>query len=165
MSKIGIKRMEIVQRFFAWALVISWMGVIFYLSHQPAGVSSELSSGITQLFLRFIEFFIPFMQLDQQMWHFFIRKSAHFCAYFILGILLMNALRKNRFAHRQIMLAVIISLLYAVSDEVHQLFIPGRSGEVRDILIDTIGATAGIFVYRLIVNMMIKRHFKEETNL
>ena len=77
-----------------------------------------------------------------------IRKSAHIFAYFILGILLFNALwrvelRKLTF-DRPTMSSIIICALYAASDEFHQLFVSGRSGEIRDIIIDGIAASIGV---------------------
>lgn len=148
--------MKNIHRTIAWILVIFWMGVIFYLSHQPAGASSELSSGITQIVIHIIDSVIPFVQLQEDGWHFFIRKSAHFIAYFMLGILIIHALRVSGLYRYQMIIAITISFLYAISDEVHQLFIPGRSGEVRDVLIDTLGATSGLLIYR-IFNLFFKK--------
>lgn len=137
-------------RVLAWFVVIAWMSVIFYLSHQPASTSSKLSAGITQRFIQIIDTLIPFVYLSLDTWHFLIRKSAHFIAYFLLGVFIVNALYVSGSRnYRAMIIAIITSFVYAISDEVHQLFIPGRSGEITDVLIDTIGATSGIILYRL----------------
>src|SRR5690625_4467064 len=104
----------------AWFLVIAWMGTIFYLSHQPANTSSELSSGITQIVVGIIETIIPFIEIDLDVWHFLIRKSAHFIAYFLLGVFIVHALIVSR-VHVFLggLLAIIISLLFAISDQFH----------------------------------------------
>src|SRR5690625_808038 len=137
-------------RILAWFVVVAWMGVIFYLSHQPANVSSKLSTGITLQFIQIIETLLPFVHLSLDTWHFLIRKSAHFIAYFLLGVFIINALYVSGSRNDQaVTTAIMISFCYAVSDEVHQLFIPGRSGEVTDVLIDTFGATSGIILFRL----------------
>lgn len=146
----------------AWFLVIAWMGTIFYLSHQPANTSSELSSGITQIVVGIIETIIPFIEIDLDVWHFLIRKSAHFIAYFLLGIFIVHALIVSRMQVFQSgLLAIIISLLYAISDEIHQLYIPGRSGEVRDVIIDTLGASTGVLLFVLCVLVFERRQQKK----
>jgi|SRR5690625_4615422 len=143
------------RQLFAWLLVIIWMGVIFYLSHQPATASSTLSSGITEIIIRTLKTIAPFMDLELHAFHHFIRKGAHFFAYFMLGFLVIHALEMRHV--KGMALALAISVLYAISDEVHQLFIPGRSGEVRDVLIDSAGAVVGIISYRIIWKVMRKR--------
>src|SRR5690625_733386 len=150
--------MKKLHRLLAWTLVLCWMGMIFYLSHQPATVSSELSSSITQIFIHVIEITLPFVQLQQETWHFLIRKSAHFIAYLMLGIFIIHALYVSDLRRYDgIIIAIAISCFYAISDEIHQIFIPGRSGEIRDVMIDTFGATSGILLYRLFVLFFSKR--------
>lgn len=133
----------------SWIPVLIWMGVIFYLSHQPASESSELSASLAATILYMIEVIIP---VDPDYFHHFVRKSAHFFAYFILGILVVNAFRVYNFKYAAY--SLFICVLYAISDEVHQLFIPGRSGELRDVLIDGTGAFVGIGVYFLIKKVL-----------
>ena len=133
---------RIIHNILAWMPAVIWMGVIFFLSHQPATASSTLSSGITAMIVHTIETVVPFMELDLPTFHHFVRKGAHFFAYFTLGVLVIHALKLPRV--KGMVLAFVICILYAISDEVHQLFIPGRSGEVRDVLIDSAGAFVGI---------------------
>ena len=119
-----------------------WMVVIFIFSQQPASISS----GQSNVFVEQLHHIVP--SIDQQLLTFMIRKSAHIFAYFILGILIFNALwraelRKLSFG-RPTMSSIIICALYAASDEFHQLFVSGRSGEIRDIIIDGIAASIGV---------------------
>ena len=72
-----------------------------------------------------------------------IRKLAHFTEYFILGILVANFIKN---IHKKPYYAIIFCILYAISDEIHQIFVQGRSGEIKDILIDTCGSTIGILL-------------------
>lgn len=142
------------RKWLAWILVLGWMGVIFYLSHQPADASSKLSSGVVQSIIQVVETITRLSIADAQWMHVLIRKGAHVCAYFLLAILLMHACMQmgcRRF--HQIVITLITSILYATSDEIHQLFIPGRSGEVRDVLIDTAGAGSGIIIWLLFVKI------------
>ncbi len=139
----------------SWIAVIAWMGLIFYLSHQPATVSNEISTGVTEIVVKIVGKVIPYGNFDIGSFNHIIRKNAHFFAYLVLGILVINALRKSGVhGYRSIVIALVICVLYAVTDEVHQLFIPGRSGELRDVLIDSAGASVGIGVYLLIFRVV-----------
>ncbi|RNF39534.1 VanZ family protein [Planococcus salinus] len=150
---------------FSWAAVILWMAIIFILSHQPASVSSNLSSGITEAIIRAFERIMPDAQFDIRNFHFVVRKNAHFIAYFVLGFLTFHALRQSGVRGiRSFLFSFGICALYAISDEVHQLFIPGRSGEVRDVVIDSAGACAGIAVFGLLARFISKnkRSFRSD---
>ena len=135
----------------SWIAVIFWMALIFYLSHQPAAISNELSSGITEMIVNTLEKLASQFQFNIENLHHIIRKNAHFFAYLILGILVLNALRRSgAYGKKGLGIALLICILYAITDEVHQLFIHGRSGEVKDVLIDSAGASTGIIIYLVI---------------
>lgn len=132
----------------AWTLVVLWMGLIFYLSHQAGSESSELSAGIVGFIVKLIRTILPFISFDLELLHFFVRKFAHFFAYFLLGLLLIYAVHIERLpTRRSILFSFVFTVAYAISDEVHQLFVPGRSGELRDVLIDSFGSAVGMVVY------------------
>lgn len=137
-------------KWFSWTAVIAWMALIFFLSHQPATVSSELSSEVTEVIIEIIETVAPNTQFEFGNLNHLVRKNAHFFAYLLLGLLTINALRRSgSTGYPSAGVALVICILYAISDEVHQLFVPGRSGEVRDVIIDTAGASVGIGLYWL----------------
>lgn len=120
---------------------VFWMAVIFTLSHQPAAVSSGQSGVI----VGHLQQAIP--GVSTAILTFLVRKSAHIIAYFILGILMYRALRITirRWRTRTVASFALLSCsLYAVTDEIHQLFVPGRSGELRDVMIDSIAALVGV---------------------
>lgn len=108
--------------------VIIWMSVIFYFS-------SRSTTGIGT------------NQTDR----FIILKSFHLIEYAILAFLLLFAIYKNK-------LAIFIAYLYAISDEIHQYFVPGRTGLFRDTLIDLIGILIGIFIFNKIFSLKKKRY-------
>ncbi|UOE96563.1 VanZ family protein [Alkalihalobacillus sp. LMS39] len=138
-----------------WLCVILWMALIFYLSHQPATESAELSTGIMQIIKQAVVGVIPQLPFDESVLHFLIRKGAHFFAYMILGILVYHALTKSNIVGvKRFSFTLMICVVYAITDEVHQLFIPGRSGEVTDVLIDSAGALVGIGVCQLVRKMI-----------
>jgi VanZ family protein len=101
-----------------WGPVIAWCGVIFYLSH------------------------IPNLRITREWWDFPLRKAAHMVEYGILARLLARAFAGSTSWSRKKIFAVSLALaiLYAASDEAHQLFVPGRHGTPRDVLIDSAGA-------------------------
>lgn len=139
----------------SWIAVIVWMALIFYLSHQPATQSNELSSGITAFIVKAVENVAPNLDFDISGFNHLVRKNAHFVAYLVLGVLTFNALRVSGVrGFRNVVIALGICILFAISDEVHQLFIPGRSGEVRDVLIDSAGASVGIGVSLVIARII-----------
>lgn len=71
---------------------------------------------------------------------------AHFFSYLALGILVAAGLRSSGVnVYRLIGLARVICLLFAISDEVHQLFVPGRGGQVRDVVIKVSGHWLGVW--------------------
>ncbi|UTR12116.1 VanZ family protein [Evansella sp. LMS18] len=150
---------------FSWAAVILWMSLIFYLSHQPADESSELSRGVTEVVIETLEKVAPNAGLNINDFHNIIRKNAHFFIYLILGVLVINAMRRSNITlKRSAVTALLICILYAISDEVHQIFIPGRSGEVSDVIIDTAGASVGIGMYlltRKIINLRKPQNMKK----
>ncbi len=132
-------------------LAILWMIVIFYLSHQPANISSAQSGTVIELLknMPFIGSIISYM-LEIEIAEFVIRKSAHMFAYFVLAILFFKAMYKGIDIKKVYTKAFIFTFLYACTDEIHQLFIPGRSGEFRDVLVDSTGALIGLLVIYII---------------
>ncbi len=133
---------------FPWVLVVLWMVLIFYLSHQPATESNELSTGITEIIIETVEKIAPDIDFDIGRLNHIIRKNAHFFAYLVLGILVVNGLRScNVNGYKGFILALLICVLYAISDEIYQLYVPGRGGQVKDVILDSAGALVGIGMY------------------
>ncbi len=142
----------------SWAAVIIWMGFIFYLSHQPATVSNELSTGVTEVIVRTIEKVAPNKEFDIKRFNHIIRKNAHFFIYLVLGVFVINAFRASGvYGYRGMALALLVCVLYAISDEVHQMFIPGRGPGIKDVLIDSAGAMVGIGIYMFVIKMLMIR--------
>ena len=134
-------------------LVFCWMAFIFSMSAKNSTQSSNISGGFTYNILSM--FFSQFRSIDKatqdsivEGLQFIVRKGAHFTAYAILGGLCFANLRAfNKFKLKSnFLIALVISALYAASDELHQYFVPGRSCEFRDVMIDSCGALTGIIV-------------------
>ena len=89
----------------------------------------------------------------------FVRKGAHFIIYFALGLSLISLIREYRILDlKAILIALLIAILYACSDEFHQLFISGRSGQISDIFLDSFGSFVGISIYYLIYKIRSKKY-------
>lgn len=120
--------------------------------------SASISSGQSGVFVEQLRHIAP--SVDQQLLTFLVRKGAHIFAYFVLGILTFNALWRvdlSKFKlNYPVGLSIIVCALYAVSDEFHQLFVSGRSGEIRDIIIDSCAATVGVFIISIFVRILQK---------
>ena len=73
-----------------------------------------------------------------------VRKTGHFTVYTSLGILIYLCAKTFKGGEKKkILISVLLAFLYACTDEIHQLFVNGRSGEFRDVCIDTSGALFG----------------------
>ena len=131
-----------------WVPVFLWAAVIFVFStdiFSSANTAGALEPILQQLF--------PQLPVDYiERLHSVFRKLGHFTEYFVLGGLLWRALRYHDAAasrSRRLALSIAITLLYAISDEWHQSFIPSRTASVVDVLIDTLGGICGIWTFKL----------------
>ena len=149
------KRNDKMKCLIAWMLVVFWMAVIFGFSSQPAVQSARLSTHITELTISFFGFDMG-MGIDAL--EHYIRKSAHFLIFLMLGGLTLHALKWSRVS-RATVVAFVICVFYAISDELHQLFVLGRSAQVRDVLIDGIGAATGIILCVLLIKLIVKINY------
>ncbi len=150
-----------------------WMGIIFMFSSQEADESENISRNIVTKFI--ISHYDGYneMSVEKQAefvdtLDFVVRKTAHATEYAILACLFMNVLISfDIHKKRSILICFIISILsvaiYASSDEFHQIFVKGRSGNIKDVCIDTLGGTIGCLILLLIYkisNKVKKRRYK-----
>ncbi len=132
-------------------LVILWMGIIFYFSNMVSYKSDEKSDQvIDSTVIKIAKFFKSDITLEEQdiIYRYSIypvRKYAHVFEYFVLFVLLFLYLDCYKISFKnKLIYALIISILYACSDEVHQLFVEGRDGRVIDVIIDSCGSFIGL---------------------
>jgi VanZ family protein len=116
-----------IRKLLYWLPTLAWMAVIFNFSAQPSLHASEVA------------------------WQdFVIKKLAHFSEYFILALLVFISLRKStrlNISH-SLLISLVWCILYAASDEFHQIFTPGRQPQVRDVLIDVSGSFVSLLLAR-----------------
>ena len=142
----------------SWILLIIWAVVIFDFSSQNGVASSNLSDSLVY---RVVDLFVTDMNsISELTFHyliFFVRKAAHMAEYGILGLLIYNVLNNYRFFKAQLNLWVLgFSTIYALSDELHQTFVIGRSGSIVDVLIDTVGVIIMLLIIRFIKKCFVK---------
>ncbi len=145
-------------------LTIFLVVFIFLMSAQNAEVSKQTSGGV----IRFVAGLIypGFNSLGEQAQNQiisslqgFVRSAAHFSVFAALcfsNLIFTLTLEKLKLLMRYLS-SIIFSTLYAVSDEIHQLFIPGRAFQFSDILVDTLGIMLGAAVMYLIMKLIKKR--------
>ena len=143
-----------------WALVIGWMGFIFSMSAEPAAESTETSGNTLRAIFNIIyPGFKNFDEAKQQhiieQNQYCIRKTAHFSAYTLLGILISLAMVQH--IKKFSLISYGIGTLYAISDEMHQLYVPGRSGQFSDVLLDSAGVALGCIIIFILYKLIIKK--------
>ena len=131
------------RKFIYWSLLIAWMIIICVMSNQPANISDSQSIGILNLFSKVG---INVNGFFGDLANFVVRKCAHFLEYMILALLAFNVLKLYFNAKQVAIFTIAFVFLYACSDEIHQLFVLGREGAIRDVIIDTCGGVTLVLI-------------------
>jgi VanZ family protein len=126
-----------------WCLLITWMIFICVMSNEPAKISDSQSIGVLDLFSKMG---INVNGIFGNLANFVVRKCAHFLEYMILALLVLNVLKLYFNMKQVIIITIVFVFLYACSDEIHQLFVPGREGAIRDVIIDTCGGITLVLI-------------------
>lgn len=136
-----------------FTLVICCMLIIFMFSSDSGTASSKKSDSVIINLVDIISNKkVNNKDRDKyiEKYVFPVRKCAHFTIYLILGILVISLLSEYRILNfKTVLYTLLIVFLYACSDEFHQLFVSGRSSEIRDVLIDSSGGFIGSYLYYL----------------
>ncbi|MBR2590149.1 MAG: VanZ family protein [Clostridia bacterium] len=122
---------------FSWLLVAALCVAIFHFSAQVADDSAEQSAFFRELFTKL--FGVGFTE-------FFVRKMAHTLEYAALGFVSAFAFAYTLKKAKYFYFGIIFSFVYSITDEIHQLYVPGRSGQVRDVFVDLAGTLLGVLV-------------------
>lgn len=148
----------------SYVLIFLWMAFIFYMSAQPGDLSGEISGSVSHLFMKVWNgiFRLGWDELEilhmAEVWDYPIRKLAHMTEFGILAILIYWGLGQKFLgrvrellhiwfpAHTRYVVAWFFTVIYAATDEIHQLFVPGRSGNAFDVCVDATGALLALLV-------------------
>ncbi len=141
----------------AGILAVIWMGVIFIFSAQNNEESSVVSEGFSDRIVGTAGWLFRLHLSEERLYEiayaieFFIRKAAHMTEFAILAVLLYIWLCRWQLTRlRRYGLAVAATILYACSDEFHQLFVEGRAGQISDVAVDGMGALLGLALFLLL---------------
>lgn len=148
-----------------WVAVLGMMAVIFAFSAQPGVESDELTRIPAAPMTNAVSGLVGEMSEDETLELYnlvagVIRKSAHFLEYALLGVLLCLLLRS--YGLTWWLLPVLIGVLYAVGDEIHQTFVPNRRGMAVDVLLDALGIIFGVRLLLHIVKHRRKEHVQDQ---
>ncbi len=89
--------------------------------------------------------------------NFIVRKSAHFIEYMVLGILFFKSFHYHEKLKVVMLTSFLCGLGYSISDEIHQIFVPGRTAKIMDVLIDSTGLASGLFLILLFTYFIYSR--------
>ena len=137
-------------------MLVFWMVLIFSFSGQDGEKSGSVSKGSVEIALEILypghtAEDIETKQMIVEETQLLIRKSAHFLIYAGLGFWSLGTLYTFSVNRRiAIPMAVLFCFFYASVDEMHQYFVPGRSGAISDVYLDTLGAVAMIAVMTVV---------------
>ena len=144
---------------------------IFGFSSQDAKESSGLSRQVTNTVTKNVK---SIQRLEKSQKEIvlskiekIVRKIAHFSIYTLVGILLMALFSTYNMKERnRIILSLVIGIIYASSDEIHQRFVSGRSGQITDVMIDSFGVLFGILIVMLVMECtrrICSKHYIKST--
>lgn len=147
----------------SWLPAIGWYAVIFLFSAQPGAESGQLSDALA------LEL------LDLGLFHgntsgaglmeavtFFLRKGAHMGVYFVLTAFLVYALRHLLSPRKCGAAALALCALLAALDELHQFFVPGRSCQLRDVILDALGGVCFLLLWAILRAVKRRRLAKRD---
>ena len=131
----------------SWLVVAAWAGFIFFASAHTGSDFNNAQDFLTQLKkwvdALLAEWNIPGLKESSSL--------GHFCEYAVFDVLLANALRCHMPWQKACLVAVAVASGYGVTDEFHQLFVPGRACDPLDWVVDTCGAALGSFLCFLVL--------------
>jgi VanZ family protein len=146
-------------------MAIFWSMFIFFNSLMPASVSASQSGVIRDLI--YPVFTNMGIKVNLNSLEFFIRKLAHFSIFFIFSVLWFSYFSLLMPRKKTIQLVLVLGFIQAVTDETIQRFVDGRSGELRDVLIDYLGVLSGIVFFLGVSRLLshIKTRQSSKTSL
>ena len=158
---------NIVLFFIFLILVVFWMGVIFKFSSANGEKSTGTSRSSLEKIITLFNKNIDKDKLDEIVikYDVVLRKFTHFSGYLVGGVLIyfmyfyLNKLVNYKLKYIKLY-SVVTGSIYAMTDELHQHFVPGRSGEIKDVLLDTSGVITGIIIVWLVISVIQKCKLK-----
>lgn len=142
------------QKQYHWLIVFLYIAWIFSNSLMNGEISSGTSGNLTRQLLAILSYFGVHLSFD--FFHHLIRKTAHFCEYALLGLLVTVCNRRRPLFSSSKITTVVFCIIPPLMDECLQLFIPGRSGALTDSLLDMCGYAFGTLFTMIVVQIVLK---------
>lgn len=146
------------------------MVAIALFSAQPGEDSTNTSvsfiSAVLKVFYPDFGNMAPSVQADLiESVHLLFRKGAHFSIYALLG-LFVGCASLTYFCRQgtRLGLSFSICVAYAITDEIHQLFVPLRAGTVTDVIIDSCGSALGVVLAIVLIGLFFRKHIRTANN-
>ncbi len=139
----------------AWILVVACMVTIFCLSAQDGNESSDLSGSFVKIILELLH-----LDIDEGV----LRTCAHCLEFTGLSLLIFNAVYATWELKFTFFIAVFGTVCYAITDEIHQIFVPGRAFQISDILVDSTGAIIGALASFIVLKIILYINEKRKSN-
>ncbi len=136
--------------------------IITDYSSKDATKSSEASMSVVEKVERLTGIKLPKLADGTDLLHLIIRKCAHFYSFFVIGALSFMVAEAMGWSVRKRNLSAILGLLVASFDEIHQRFVPGRSGQIQDVCLDFAGVLFGICLVAAVWGVIFKRGAKND---
>ncbi len=142
-------------------LLIGTFSIIFGFSSQDSEKSSSISRKVTEIITNPIKSIQEKTKQEKEeildRIESIVRKIAHFSIYTVVGFLLMALFSTYKLKEmNRVSISLILGIIYASSDEIHQCFTPGRGPAVTDVIIDTMGVFLGILLVMLVIKIYEK---------
>ena len=142
-------------------LLLGTFFMIFGFSSQNGEESGKLSNKIAKFVVEKLSMEKTNKTLERAQR--VIRKIAHFSIYTLVGFLIMSFINTYHLDEKkEIISSLLIGILYATSDEIHQGFVPGRSPQITDVILDSMGVLLGILLLLLLLKIYKKLEIKRE---
>ena len=129
---------------YLWAAVIVWTMIIFAWSLQSGDDSGRVSGSLTEAIFGFLA--RAGLEINYESAHHFIRKTAHFTEYAVLGALVFNAQKKAPLLKSDALCICLWMISVPAADETIQLFVPERAGMIADVLLDMSGFACAVLL-------------------
>lgn len=155
-NKINYRK---IGKYISVILVIIWMGIVFWFSAQN-GQQSKAQSGSTIKKIVSIQNPESNNNIKKQndiieSLQPVVRKMAHFTLYTLGGFLILNLMNNFKIGKLyKIMFSIGIGVVYAITDEIHQSFVPQRCGRIFDVFVDSCGVITGIILFIFIAKII-----------
>ena len=142
----GLNSPQSQHRFWRYGPLLIWMALIFI------GSSSLLSASNTSIILRSVVWLFPGISPETlEFLHFITRKAGHFTVYAVLALLAARAFTtssRELLRNHWFWVSLVLVILYSLSDEFHQSFVPSRTASIYDSAIDSLGGLVALLIYR-----------------